>query len=362
MTQEPRVLVIGAGPCGLLSALLLARFGVPCMIVDGKDGPSIHPRAMGITRRTAELYRQLGLLEQMREMDIQEEGLALSICMRSLAGEEFGRTAMGELNSEYTPCRAFHCPQPHTEKVLLEALEKEPLARVCYGTRVTNLTEVPGDGVRAHLETGGKKSTLRVPWVIAADGAGGGTRHQLGIESAGSGDMGQFLNIYFVADYASRLTNSRAVLYHCVSTDYAEFFVSVNGGSQWLMHHFLMPGETQEDYPDEKLVEIIRRASGFEDIKPRIISVNKWVMSPKVSQGFRHGRIFLTGDAAARLSPSGGLGMNTGLQAAHNLAWKLAAVIQGTAEEALLDTYETERRPLALQRMHATNKNSIEVF
>lgn len=139
-----------------------------------------------------------------------------------------------------------------------------------------------------------------------------------------------------------------------------EFFVSVNGRDLWLMHHFLQ--SDSETPKEEDLVGIIRSAAGIPDQRVKVLGVAPWVMCPKVAARFRSDRTFFTGDAAARLSPAGGMGMNTGLQSAHNLAWKLAAVIQGHAQESLLDSYEEERRGLSVAVMRHTNDNSGEVF
>ena len=128
------------------------------------------------------------------------------------------------------------------------------------------------------------------------------------------------------------------------------------------MHHFLQPGEKPEDYSKERFEQIIRHVSGLPEEPVEVISMRPWVMSPKVAMRFRLGRVLLVGDAAARLSPAGGLGLNTGLQSAHNLAWKLAAVVRGEASELLLDSYETERHGAALQTMENTNENAGEVF
>jgi putative polyketide hydroxylase len=128
------------------------------------------------------------------------------------------------------------------------------------------------------------------------------------------------------------------------------------------MHHFLQPGEEPKDFPASRLQAMIRDASGLPAEPVEVLSVMPWVMSPKVARRYRIGRIFLVGDAAARLSPAGGLGLNTGLQSAHNLAWKLAYVINGEAEDSLLDTYQEERRDTALWTMENTNRNADEIF
>lgn len=358
-TIETSVLIIGGGPCGMLTALLLARAGVPCILCEQHAGISAHPKAMGITRRTAEIFRQCGLVGEMSALDFSTPETQLIIWGKTLCGEEYGRAPLPSPNPQLSPCRPFHSPQTHTERVLLNALMAEPLATVLFEHRVRHLRSLP-QGVELDLATPGGPVMARAEWVVAADGAGSQTRKSLGIEAEGPGDLGHFLNVFFHADFGSRMQGKSSLLHNILREDLVEFFVSVNGRDLWLMHHFL---RSDNDAPKEEgLAEIIRSAAGIPDQRVKILGVAPWVMSPKVSSRFRAGRIFFTGDAAARLSPAGGMGMNTGLQSAHNLAWKLAAVIQGRAQESLLDSYEKERRALSVAIMHHTNDNSGEIF
>ncbi len=357
--METSVLIIGGGPCGLLTALLLARAGVPCTLCEQHTGISTHPKAMGISRRTAEIFRQCGFLGEMTALDFRTPDTQLMIWARSLCGEEFGRAPLPADEPSLSPCHPFHSPQTHTEKILLNALMAEPLAKVLFSHRVRHLRPLP-QGVELELETPDGPLMARAEWVVAADGAGSPTRKSLGIEADGPGDLGHFLNVFFHADPGDRLKGKASLLYNILREDLVEFLVSVNGRDLWLMHHFLEPGATPPK--EEVFVEIIRSAVGIPDLRINILGVAPWVMSPKVAASFRSGRIFLTGDAAARLSPAGGMGMNTGLQSAHNLAWKLAAVIHDRAAESLLDSYEKERRALSLAIMRHTNNNSGEIF
>jgi len=316
---------------------------------------------MGITRRTAEIFRELGLLDRMRTEDFSTPETQLIIWAKSLVGEELGRAPRFPTESKLSPCAPFHSPQTHTESVLLAALEAEPLARVCFGSRVGGLHELP-HGVDLDVVTSAGTATWRSEWVIAADGASSPMRRMLGVEADGPGDLGYFLNVFFHADLGAHLDDRRALLYNILREDLVEFLIAVNGRDLWLMHHFLEVGEGGNPEESANLPEIIRQAVGLPELRVNVLATGRWVMSPKVAAKFREGRVFFTGDAAARLSPAGGMGMNTGFQSAHNLAWKLAALIRGDAEPSLLDSYEHERLGVSRAVMRHTNEGSGEVF
>jgi putative polyketide hydroxylase len=342
----------------MMTALLLARAGVESAVFERKPGTSAHPKAMGLSRRTAEILRQHGLIDRIMGGSLPIEGRSLGIWAKSLVGEEYGRVPLAALHSEFTPCKPMHCPQTWTEKVLLEALNHEPVADVRFSSEVVSV-EAREDDVLLQLSTGER---VRAQWVVAADGAGSDVRRDLSIETDGPGEFGHFVNVMFHARYGRHLRDRLAILYQALSKEYFETFVAVNGDNLWLMHHFLQPNETPEDYTKGRFEGIIRQVSGLPDEPVEVISMRHWVMSPKVAMRFRVGRVFLVGDAAARLSPAGGLGLNTGLQSSHNLAWKLAAVVRGEATDVLLDSYEAERHAAALRTMDNTNENAFEVF
>jgi len=356
------VAIIGGGPCGLLTALLLARRGIRCAVFERKIELLDHPKAMGISRRSAEILQQIGLGDRMRGADLGAPEYALAIWSESLAGPIYGSVPLHADDPALAPYSGFHCPQTTTERVLLDALEQEPDASIFFDHEVMSLTDL-GDRVQLKVHRGRHDRMLEISsrFIVAADGASSPVRHWLDIEAVGPGELGHFLNVYFRADYGSRLAGRRAVLQNVLRRDLFETFVAVNGQDLWLMHHFLQPGEKPEDYSPERLRDIVQFASGLEEVPVEVLSVKPWVMSPKVAGQFRKGNVFLTGDAAARLSPAAGLGMNTGLQSAHNLAWKLAAVLRG-APITLLDTYDSERREQVMRTFETSNDFGSEVW
>lgn len=358
MNSITPVAIVGAGPCGLLAALLLARAGVKCSLFEKKEGLSEHPKAMGTSRRTAEIYRQIGLYAAFQAVGLPLEGKSLAVWSRNLTGEELGRVPLADFHSPLTPVTAQHCPQTETERILLDALRIEPLAEIHFGREVTEV-RVNGGGGEVRFATG---ESCVFDWLVVADGAGSHIRKQLGIGTTGPGDMGHFLNIMFRAPYGEFLRDRPALLYNCIWDGGFEGFVSINGYDHWLMHHFLQPEQNPQDFSEEDLLNLVRSASGRPEVPVRIEAVTPWVMSPKLAKEFRMGRALLVGDASARLSPAGGLGLNNGLQGVHNLAWKLAAVVKGFASEELLDSYHRERHALGSFIMRATNLNAGEVF
>ncbi len=354
--------IIGGGPAGLLTALLLARRGIRCAVFERKPELSIHPKAIGISRRTAEIFQQIGIRRSVAAVDAGRGPHDTVLWAKSLMGEELGRTASHPPQPDVAPYDEMLCPQHLTEQFLLEALDAEKDASIFFEHDVRAIhrgeESVHLDVHRTRLQ---ENLAVDCKYVVAADGAGSFTRHALGITAEGPGDLGHFVNTYFRAPYGRHLRGRKAVLNNLLSDESFEVFVSVDGSDLWLMHHFLQPGENVADFPGERLIPLIRAASGLPDVPVEILGVTSWVMSPKIASAFRAGRIFLTGDAAARLSPAGGLGMNTGLQSAHNLAWKLAAVLRG-APDSLLDTYESERRAVVTHVYESSNALGGEVF
>jgi len=357
------VAIVGGGPTGLLSALLLARSGIECVLLERHPDVINHPKAMSLTGRTMEIFRSLGLESAVRSGALDMHDRALAIWSRSLVGEEWGTIPLPRGDDGEPMNGAVHCPQPVTERALLAALESEPLASILFDHEVMGFDEEEAGVIRLSVRR--SKTVipfdLRCRYLIGADGAASPIRRGLQIQAEGPGDQGHFLNVFFRASYGKHLRHRRAVLYQALDKGRFEAFVSVNGDDLWLMHHFLMPGESPTDFSSEQLIAMVTEASGLPHEPVEILGASPWVMSPKVAHRFRAGSVFLVGDSSARLSPSGGLGMNTGLQAAHNLMWKLSSVLHG-APDSLLDSYQSERRPVALASFHTADGFRQEVF
>lgn len=318
-----------------------------------------------MTRRSGEIFRALGLLEPLLEAERARPHMPdLAHWCCGLKGELLGSFPREPLVPAISPCGGFTSPQPHTEQVLRESALATGQVEIRFSQLLTSISDNPAAG---GVELMGRDVDDRHEWrfeaqfVIGADGARSSVRHLLGIETDGPGDLGHYLNTYFKAPIGDRMDRAPATLMHSMTEGEFGVFVAVNGRDEWLMHRFLMEGETVADYPVERMEALIRLTSGMPDLPIEILSMDPWVMSPMIATQFRKGRVFLVGDAATRLSPTGGLGLNTGLQGVHNLAWKLAMVLQQQAGWHLLESYEVERMRVAQFLLENSVDNSVEV-
>ena len=232
------------------------------------------------------------------------------------------------------------------------------MARIEFSTELVSLESVEA-GVRATLRTGGEEREVVADWVVGCDGAGSTTRRQAGIEMVGPDALGRVVGIYFHADLAKISAERPAVLYWTIDRESPGTFICMDGRERFVFHAGWDPElDDLESFDEARCKAILERAIGF-DANPEIRSVRPWVMTAQVADRYREGRVLLAGDAAHRFPPTGGFGMNTGIQDAHNLAWKLAAVIRGDAPESLIDTYETERRPIAQSNTDWSVRNAL---
>jgi putative polyketide hydroxylase len=207
--------------------------------------------------------------------------------------------------------------------------------------------------------TTGEPIPFRAQYVIAADGAHSPVREMLGIGRTGDRDIYDSVNIHCRVDLRPWTKDRPAVLYYVDQPDLRGTFLTINGTDRWgfLVHSLSIYGFTEENLTSERCVALVQKAVGVPDVPVNILGISFWKCSAMVSDTFRKGPIFLAGDAAHETTPSGGFGLNLGVQDAQNLAWKLGAVIRGEAGPTLLDTYEAERRPVAQEVVKATLLN-----
>jgi putative polyketide hydroxylase len=349
------VLIVGAGPTGLCTSLLLSRYGIPSLLVERHASTSIYPRAVGVSTRTMELFRQWGLNERVRAAGF-ELADTFGPVLPTLTGPVVGRGPLGFPRFEealaVSPVTPWACPQDALEPVLLEAIHSYEQARVVFGAELTML-EQDGEAISATIldRTTGEQTLVRAQYVVAADGAHSQIRGQLGIAMEGPDHLSEHLSILFRANLRPLLQGRVYGLYFIQHPEAPGLFVATGANDRWLFAMEWHPerGEQIEDYDSQRCIHLIRTAAGVPDLDVELLGRQAFTFAAQVAQHYQKGNIFLAGDAVHRMTPSGGRGMNTGIHDAHNLTWKLAAVLQGWATPTLLESYESERRPVGLR-------------
>ncbi|WP_303311284.1 FAD-dependent monooxygenase [Hymenobacter sp. BT730] len=350
---ETPVLVVGAGPTGLMLALELVRHGITPRIIDARSGPSPLSRALVVHARTLELLDRHGLAETFVQQGLMVEGMNLRVWGRVVA-----HVPLGQIGASLSPFPyLLVISQDQTERLLREALEAQGI-RVEWNTELTTLTvDTEPKSVSAQLNRGNEVQTARFRFLVGCDGAHSATRKALQIRFPG----GTYQQVFFVADT----------------------WVSGLAGNQGKKRYLQVAVQPQKFYaffpmPDQRtrIIGILPEGvepetATFEDVRPMLEAAEKlkveqvfWFSTYKVhhrvADHFQQGPVFLAGDAAHVHSPAGGQGMNTGMGDAANLGWKLAAVLHRLAPSALLNTYSTERIPFA-QKLVATTDRAFSI-
>ncbi|TGD93274.1 FAD-dependent oxidoreductase [Methylobacterium nonmethylotrophicum] len=343
-STDPHVLIVGAGPTGLVLALQLARRGVPVRIVDRASGPGTASRAMAVQARTLEFYRQLGFADAVVAEGVRVPAVHLREGGEDVASVSF--TDLGAGESPYPFVLAY--AQDDHERLLVQQLAQAGVA-VEWGTALTGLSQDEA-GVRAVLARDGTEEVCRAAYLCGCDGAHSRVRESLRIGFPG----GTYDQLFYVAD-ARVAGGFREAL-----------FINLGSHGFGLMLPVRLSGM-------QRLIGLVpdalttRAGLTFEDLRPsveplmgiRVEAVNwfsTYHVHHRVAERFRAGRCFLAGDAGHIHSPAGGQGMNTGIGDAVNLAWKLAEVLAGRADPALLDTYERERIGFARSLVATTDR------
>jgi putative polyketide hydroxylase len=351
-TKETQVLVAGCGAVGLTSALLLGRAGVSCIAVDRRSQTSDHPRARGLNLRTTELMRQWGLEHAMRRNSLGREASAFAFRDRTLVGREWGRTMTNDGSEAPTVVPRLLVPQYTIEdEIRMRARE---CADIRFETELLSFVQ-DEDGVTSQIRDlrTGVESTVRSDYLLGADGPGSLVRGELGVELIGDPLLSYWLGIYW------RSTDERlwkayrerpGVGIFCIDREHIICFSVVDDVDRWMVLEVLPPTDERPTTPtEEEAIKLVRDASGIPDLEIEIYNSAIWRVSAQVADRYRDRRVLLAGDAAHLLPHTGGLGLNTGVADAHNLAWKLALVVRGHAHDSLLDTYGAERAPVARQ-------------
>jgi 2-polyprenyl-6-methoxyphenol hydroxylase-like FAD-dependent oxidoreductase len=362
-----QVLIVGGGPVGLTASILLSQAGIRSLLAEKHHGTSIHPKSRGINARTMEMYRQCGVEEAVRAACIPHHHTGMIIWANTLAGEEIERRVPWRATAQsgaVSPVRNCLCAQDDLEPVLRSFAERQGPGELRFSTEATAF-EPRADGVVVTLldRLSGDTREVRATYVIAADGASSRIRRQLGVRMLGRENVYDSVNILLNADLTPWTAHRPAGLYFIENDRIRGTFLTINATDRWgFLINVLGPfGYVANDLTPERAAELVRVAAGVPDLDVRILGVVPWTASALVAAQYVHGRIFLAGDAAHEMPPTGGFGFNTGVQDVHNLVWKLAAVLKGVASPSLLETYDDERRPVgeAITEQSLANASSM---
>ncbi|MBX3638806.1 MAG: FAD-dependent monooxygenase, partial [Rubrivivax sp.] len=360
------VLVAGGGPCGLMLANELGRRGIRCLLVDAKPGTAFNPQANATQARTMEHFRRLGFADEVRALGLPPDHPTDIAYFTRFSAHELARIrlptaaeAVVRVKSMTGSWSAAELPhrvsQKFVEQVLRRHAGKWPSNELRYGWTLERFAEA-GDAVQATLRPtgGGAAQAVSARYLVGADGARSFVRRTLGIEWSGETGIqrefmgGRMFAVYLRAPrFLQVLRHPRAWMYVAVNHQRRAFMASVDGVAEYAFHAALKPGEDAEAWTEADARRVFAEAVGSE-VPIEILSMGSWLAGHAlVAQRLRQGRAFIAGDAAHLFTPTGGLGYNTAVEDAVNLAWKLASVIRGQTGAALLDSYEVERKPLA---------------
>ncbi|KRH99109.1 hypothetical protein AO057_06510 [Curvibacter sp. PAE-UM] len=362
------VLIAGGGPCGLMLANELGRRNIRCLLVDPKPGTAFNPQANATQARTMEHFRRLGFAQEIRSMGLPPDHPTDIAYLTRFAGTELARLrlptaaaapqAIKAMSGSWSAAELPHrVSQKFVEVKLREQVQRLPSVDVRYGCLLKSFADT-GPHVEAVVQAvdDGEPVAVQATYLVGADGARSFVRKQLGIAWGGDTGFkrkfmgGKMLAVYLKApDFYARNANDRAWMYVVVNPQLRAFIMSVDGVSEFAFHIQMADDAATEALTEADARRLFSLAYG-QDIEIEILSMATWLAGHAlVAESFQRGRIFLGGDAVHLFTPTGGLGYNTAVEDAVNLGWKLAAVLKRQAPAALLDSYELERRPLAVR-------------
>jgi 2-polyprenyl-6-methoxyphenol hydroxylase-like FAD-dependent oxidoreductase len=353
------ILIVGGGPVGLMTAILLARQGVRSTVIDRRGRSAYAPKAHMINPRTIEICSAAGL--DVSEMYRQATSTStdhdrLTRFTTRVMDRELGSLPFecSDPDRDSSPFWRINLAQPRFEGFLIEAIEDQPLITLVEGAEWFNCKDLPNGAITSSIRCDGEMIEFRSRYLIGADGANSRVRDAVGIVMEGDENVQRCLTISFGADWRYLLQNRPSMFYWALNAKLPGVFLVYDMAKTWTYLVFDAP---QAAPTEAQAREIVLDALGV-DAPLTISQVLPWGLTAQVARQYRAGKTFLVGDAAHRFPPTGGLGLNTGIQDAHNLAWKIGAVLAGRATAELLDSYERERRPVAELNTRQSMKNA----
>ena len=356
------VVIVGSGLAGLTTAVMLAWRGVRPLLVERHPDTSKNPRARGVNFRSMELLRVAGL-----EADLMAEGGELNdfsiIIAETVTGREL-RTILPRGSWDTTtlsPAQMSRAGQDQVEPILRRHAEALG-ADIRYSTELMSF-EQDNSGVTATIRDlrTGVESLVRAGYMVAADGNRSPIRERLGIGLHGPGTLSHNMAMVFEADLEQTLQGRSLALYYLQNPDFTGAFINTTERDRALVSVEYNPDkESPADFDTPRCIKLVRAAIGIPDLEVKIIEAQPWEMASRSADRFVQGRVFLAGDAAHTMPPTGGLGGQTAMQDGYDLAWKLAMVLHDQAGPELLGTYEAERQPVCEMTVALQTANYAE--
>jgi len=369
-TIRTDVLVVGAGPAGLTAASLLARLGVDSLTLT-KYGTANAPRAHITNQRAVEILRDLEIEERVKARALPHHLMGKQVFATSFAGRELSRMMTwgtgDERIGEYraaSPCEMCNAPQHILEPILL-ARARELGADIRLHHEVVSVEQDAEQVIaRVRPRDGSPEFEVVARYAIGCDGARTVVGRDGGFEFEGEAGLGDAVTVWIEADLSRYTAHRSGALFVTVtpgSEDLVSIWTCIEPWTEWSTI-FIRPGMASSDLDESVVIESVRAAIGDDDVEFKVKKVSPWQFNHVVASSYRRGRLFIGGDAAHRHPPANGLGSNTSIQDSYNLAWKLALVVRGVADDGLLDTYDAERQPVGRQVVDRANQSVREMM
>jgi 2,4-dichlorophenol 6-monooxygenase len=370
---ETDVLVVGSGPAGASAALFLATLGVANIMITKYRWTANTPRAHITNQRAMEIFRDLGIEDQVLADATPHHMVGDTVFCTSIAGEEIGRIhtwgTSPAREADYqlaSPCLTVDIPQNYLEPILTRNATMRGTQTQFSTEYLSHTQDEAGVDVRVLDRLTGHEYTIRAKYLIGADGARSKVAADIGLPYKGAMDIAGSMNITFKSDISAYVGHRPSVLYWVIQPGSnvggigAGLVRMVRPWHEWLIVWGYDINEAPPVVDDAAAAQIVRNLLGMPDLEVEITGTSLWGNNEMYATHLQSGRVFCAGDAIHRHPPSNGLGSNTSIQDSYNLAWKLAAVLNGQAAPSLLDSYSIERAPVAERIVKRANKSSRE--